>query len=81
MLYRIPGVAYAAVVAKKDEKWGEVPIAFIEESAGSKLTEESVISFCRENLAGFKRPKGVIFGPITKTATGKIQKFLLRQKV
>ena len=81
VLYRIPGVAYAAVVAKKDEKWGEVPIAFIEESAESELTEESVISFCRENLAGFKRPKGVIFGPIPKTATGKIQKFLLRQKV
>ena len=72
---------YAAVVAKKDEKWGEVPIAFIEKSAESELTEESVISFCRENLAGFKRPKGVIFGPIPKTATGKIQKFLLRQKV
>ena len=81
VLYRIPGVAYAAVVAKKDEKWGEVPIAFIEESAESELTEESVISFCRENLAGFKRPKGVIFGPIPKTATGKIQKYLLRQKV
>ena len=81
VLYRIPGVAYAAVVAKKDEKWGEVPIAFIEESAESELTEKSVISFCKENLAGFKRPKGVIFGPIPKTATGKIQKFLLRQKV
>ena len=63
------------------DELGEVPIAFIEESAESELTEKSVISFCKENLAGFKRPKGVFFGPIPKTATGKIQKFLLRQKV
>ena len=81
LLYRLPGVACAAIVAKPDEKWGEVPVAFIELTDGVELSEIEVIQFCRENLAGFKTPKQVTFGPIPKTSTGKVQKFRLRQTV
>ena len=78
VLHRHPAVALAAVVAKKDEKWGEVPCAFIELKEGATVTEDEIIAFAREHLAGFKRPKHVIFGTLPKTATGKIQKFELR---
>ena len=78
VLHRHPAVALAAVVAKKDEKWGEVPCAFIELKEGATTTEDEIIAFAREHLAGFKRPKHVIFGTLPKTATGKIQKFELR---
>ena len=78
VLHRHPAVALAAVVAKKDEKWGEVPCAFIELKEGAAATEDEIIAFAREHLAGFKRPKHVIFGTLPKTATGKIQKFELR---
>ena len=78
VLHRHPAVALAAVVAKKDEKWGEVPCAFIELKEGASATEDEIIAFAREHLAGFKRPKHVIFGTLPKTATGKIQKFELR---
>ena len=78
VLHRHPAVALAAVVAKKDEKWGEVPCAFIELKEGATATEDEIIAFAREHLAGFKRPKHVIFGILPKTATGKIQKFELR---
>ena len=78
VLHRHPAVALAAVVAKKDEKWGEVPCAFIELKEGATATEDEIIAFAREHLAGFKRPKHVIFGTLPKTATGKIQKFELR---
>ena len=78
VLHRHPAVALAAVVAKKDEKWGEVPCAFIELKEGATATEDEIITFAREHLAGFKRPKHVIFGTLPKTATGKIQKFELR---
>jgi len=61
----------------KDEKWGEVPCAFIELKDGKSLTENEIISFCRDHLAGFKRPKKVVFGVLPKTATGKIQKYEL----
>jgi len=71
-------VVGAAVVGVRDEKWGEVPWAFIEIKPGATLTVEEIISHCRARLAGFKVPKGVTFGPITRTATGKVQKFLLR---
>ena len=81
LLYRLPGVACAAIVARPDEKWGEVPVAFIELTDATKLSESEVIQFCRENLAGFKTPKHVTFGPIPKTSTGKVQKFRLRQVV
>jgi len=78
-LYRHPAVALAAVVAKPDDKWGEVPCAFIELKSGAAATEQEIIDFCRDNLASFKRPKQVIFGELPKTATGKIQKFELRK--
>lgn len=80
VLYRHPAVAAAAVVAKQDDKWGEVPCAFVEVKPGANPTEEDIINFCRENMAGFKRPKKVVFGELPKTATGKIQKFVLREK-
>ena len=73
-------VSLVAVVAKQDEKWGETPCAFIELIEGQEATEESIINYCKENMAGFKRPKHVIFGELPKTSTGKIQKFELRKK-
>ena len=75
-----PAVSLVAVVAKPDEKWGETPCAFVELVPGKQATEEEIISFCKENMAGFKRPKYVIFGELPKTSTGKIQKFELRKK-
>ncbi len=78
-LHRHPAVSLAAVVAKPDDKWGEVPCAFIELKDGATATEQEIIDFCRDNLASFKRPKQVIFGELPKTATGKIQKFELRK--
>ncbi len=80
VLYRHPDVAAAAVVAKPDDKWGEVPCAFVELKPGSDPSEEDIIDFCRASMAGFKRPKQVIFGELPKTATGKIQKFVLRER-
>lgn len=80
VLYRHPAVAAAAVVAKQDDKWGEVPCAFVELKPGENPSEDDIINFCREHMAGFKRPKKVVFGDIPKTATGKIQKFVLREK-
>ena len=75
-----PAVSLVAVVAKPDEKWGETPCAFVELAPGKNSTEEEIIQFCKENMAGFKRPKHVIFGELPKTSTGKIQKFELRKK-
>ncbi len=75
-----PAVSLVAVVAKPDEKWGETPCAFVELAPGKNVTEEDIIQFCKENMAGFKRPKHVIFGELPKTSTGKIQKFELRTK-
>ena len=80
VLYQHAAVAAAAVVAKPDEKWGEVPCAFVELKDGQSATSEEIIAFCRENLARFKCPKHVVFGEIAKTATGKIQKFVLRER-
>jgi fatty-acyl-CoA synthase len=81
VLYRHPAVLFAAVVAKPDPKWGEVPCAFIELKDGAKATEAEIIAYCRSHMSGFKTPKAVMFGPIPKTSTGKIQKFLLRNEV
>ena len=83
VLYRHPGIMEAAVVAKPDEKWGETPCAFISPAPGheERLTKEDVISWCQENLASYKVPSSVVFGPLPKTSTGKIQKFVLRDKV
>ena len=75
-----PAVSLAAVVAKPDEKWGETPCAFVELIEGKSSSEEEIIKFCRETLAGFKLPKKVVFAPLPKTSTGKIQKFELRKQ-
>jgi fatty-acyl-CoA synthase len=79
-LAKHPSVSIAAVVAKPDEKWGEVPCAFIEIVQGKTVTEKELIEFCRETLAGFKVPKKIEFCELPKTSTGKIQKFELRKK-
>src|ERR1700686_1814274 len=81
ILYKHPAVLFAAVVAKPDGKWGEVPCAFVELKEGAQTTEAEIIAFCRSQMSGFKTPKAVVFGPIPKTSTGKIQKFLLRNQV
>lgn len=79
VLYRHPAVEDVAVVAKKDEKWGEVPCAFIKLRLGEKVTPEELTEYCRNNLARFKVPKQFTFGDLPRTSTGKIQKFVLRQ--
>ena len=79
-LYRHPLIVAAAVVAKPDDKWGEVPCAFVELKDGADLTAEELTAWCRDQMAGFKRPKYFVFGELPKTATGKIQKFLLRER-
>lgn len=80
VLYRHPAVREAAVVARPDEKWGETPCAFVDLSAeANDITEQDLITYCRAHMAHFKAPKKVIFGELPKTATGKIQKYLLRE--
>lgn len=80
-LYRHPAVADAAIVAMRDEKWGEVPCAFVELKKGADASEDEIVAFCRERLAGFKCPKKVVFGALPKTATGKIKKYELRKSL
>ncbi len=80
MLYRHPAIVSVAVVAAPDARWGEVPCAFVELREGATLGEEELRAHCRQYLAGFKVPKRFVFGPLPKTSTGKIQKFLLRQQ-
>jgi len=79
-LYRHPKVLEAAVVARPDERWGESPCAFVALKAGLEATPEEIIEHCRRALARFKVPRSVVFGPLPKTSTGKIQKFVLRQQ-
>ncbi len=80
-LYRHPAVLEAAVVARPDEKWGETPCAFVTLKDGaSDISESDIIAFCRQKMARFKAPKTVVFGPLPKTSTGKIQKFKLREQ-
>jgi fatty-acyl-CoA synthase len=79
-LYRHPAVMAAAVVAMPDAKWGETPCAFVELKTGASASEQEIIAFCRERMARFKAPRAVVFGELPKTSTGKIQKFLLREK-
>jgi fatty-acyl-CoA synthase len=78
VLYKHPAVAACAVVARPDEKWGETPCAFVELKQGMSATQEEIVAWCREHLAHFKAPRHVVFAEIPKTATGKIQKFRLR---
>jgi fatty-acyl-CoA synthase len=80
VLYRHPAVLAAAVVAMPDAKWGETPCAFVELKPGTKIGEKEIIDFCRSQMAKFKAPKAVLFGELPKTSTGKIQKFVLREK-
>ncbi|MEN8198183.1 MAG: acyl-CoA synthetase, partial [Pseudomonadota bacterium] len=81
-LYRHPDVMEAAVVAKPDEKWGETPCAFVtlKPDSEGKVTAEDIMAFCREHMARFKCPRTIHFGPLPKTSTGKIQKFVLREQ-
>jgi fatty-acyl-CoA synthase len=80
-LYRHPQVMEAAVVARPDDKWGETPCAFVTLKADAgEVSAEDIIGFCRENMARYKVPKTVVFGPLPKTSTGKIQKFVLRDQ-
>lgn len=79
-LYRHPDVLEVAVVASPDPKWGEVPKAFVTLRPGSSVSEEDIIAFCKENLARYKAPKKIEFTQLPKTATGKVQKYVLRQR-
>ena len=81
VLYKHPAVAACAVVGRPDEKWGETPVAFIELKPGAPApTAADITAFCREHLARYKCPRHVIFGEVPKTSTGKIQKFVLRER-
>jgi fatty-acyl-CoA synthase len=80
VLYRHPAVLEAAVVGRPDAHWGETPCAFVTLKEGAAATEIEIMAFCRSHMAHFKAPKTVVFGPLPKTATGKIQKFVLREK-
>ena len=75
-----PDVLSAAVVARPDDKWGETPCAFVEIREDRKLSPDEIIGYCREHMARFKVPKTVVFGPLPRTATGKVQKFMLREQ-
>ncbi len=81
ILFKHSSVLAAGVVAKPDDKWGEVPCAFVELKEGATATEAEIIAHCREHMAGFKCPKQVHFCELPKTSTGKIQKFILRRMV
>src|SRR6516165_8507788 len=80
VLYRHPAVLEAAVVARPDPMWGETPCAFVTLKPEAEASAEEIIAFCRTHLARFKAPRTVIFGPLPKTSTGKIQKFMLRER-
>jgi len=80
VLYRHPAVLEAAVVARGDEKWGETPCAFVTLKEGAAASDAEIIEFCRSQMARFKAPRTVVFGPLPKTSTGKIQKFVLREQ-
>ena len=68
------------MVARPDEKWGETPCAFVTLKPGAEATEADIITFCRDHIAHYKAPRSVVFGPLPKTSTGKMQKFLLRDR-
>jgi fatty-acyl-CoA synthase len=79
-LYKHPAVQAAAVVARPDEKWGETPCAFVELKEGKDVSAEILIAWCRTHIAGYKIPRTIIFAELPKTSTGKIQKFVLRER-
>jgi 3-(methylthio)propionyl---CoA ligase len=80
VLYRHPAIMEAAVVARPDTTWGETPCAFVTLKPGGTASADEVTEWCRANLAHFKVPRTIVFGPLPKTSTGKIQKFVLREK-
>jgi fatty-acyl-CoA synthase len=81
VLYLHPSIMEAAVVARPDPKWGETPCAFVTpKPSATDLTADAVIAWCRDHLAHYKAPKHVVFGPLPKTSTGKIQKYELRRQ-
>ena len=80
VLYGHPEIMEAAVVARPDEKWGETPCAFVTLVTEAALNDQDVVDYCRDNLAHYKCPKTIVFGPLPKTSTGKIQKFVLRER-
>ena len=80
VLYRHPAVLEAAVVAKPDARWGETPCAFVTLKSGAAADSAGIIAFCRGHMAHYKAPRAVVFGPLPKTSTGKIQKFVLRER-
>ena len=80
VLYKHPAVQAASVVAKQDERWGETPCAFIELKPGHTATAEEIIAYCREHVAHYKAPRYVVFAELPKTSTGKVQKFILRER-
>jgi len=79
-LYRHPKIMEAAVVARPDEKWGEAPCAFVVVKPGESLESAEVVAWCKQHLAGYKVPRTIVFGELPKTSTGKIQKFVLRDR-
>jgi fatty-acyl-CoA synthase len=79
-LYRHPAILEVAVVAREDEKWGETPCAFVTLKDGATASAEEIVAFARTHLAHYKVPRTVVFGPLPKTSTGKIQKFVLRER-
>ena len=80
VLYKHPAILEAAVVARPDEKWGETPCAFVTLKPGASLEAADLIAFCRQNMANFKAPRTIVFGELPKTSTGKVQKFMLRDR-
>ncbi len=80
VLYKHPAILEAAVVGRPDATWGETPCAFVTLKEGAAATPEELIAFCRDNMARFKVPKTVVFGPLPKTSTGKMQKYVLRER-
>jgi fatty-acyl-CoA synthase len=81
VLYRHPAVLAAAVVARPDPRWGEIPCAFVELKPDAQATEAEIIAHCRTHLAHFKAPRAVVFGVVPKTSTGKLRTFILREQV
>jgi len=80
VLYKHPAVQAASVVAKPDAKWGETPCAFIELKPGHAAAAEEIIAFCRQHVAHYKALRHVVFGELPKTSTGKVQKYILRER-
>ena len=79
-LFKHPAVAAAAVVAKPNDRWGETPCAFVELKDGASASADDLIRWCRGRLAAYKMPRHIVFGELPKTSTGKVQKYLLRER-